>query len=43
LRSHGKKQRRLVGGPEGEWDHYNSWNGIYGTVSNTSNIWTPHV
>jgi hypothetical protein len=36
-------QRRLVGGAIGGQAHCNGWNGIHGMVSNTSNIWKPHV
>uniref|UniRef100_A0A674A8E4 Syntaxin 12, like n=1 Tax=Salmo trutta TaxID=8032 RepID=A0A674A8E4_SALTR len=36
-------QRRLVGGDIGGQALCNGWNGINGTVSNTSNIWKPHV
>jgi hypothetical protein len=36
-------QWRLVGGAIGGWSNCNGWNGINSTVSNTSNIWKPHL
>ena len=36
-------QRKLVGGAIGGWAHYNGWNGINGTVPNTSNTWKQRV